>query len=397
MVPTLTKPLSVLTEAPLPPEFRGGIEEYAYAVVEALRTQGFRITVLTSRFARNSGGRPAPATVAIPARMVLARPLIVDPRAYGKVFAAIRHSDLVHLHMPFPFIEVFSAFSAKLLGKPLIATYQMDAILDEPMPGHKHRRLSRLIEWAYVRFSAYPTLRLASRVVTSTTAYRHESPILSKFSGQTVTIHQGIDRAKYQHLDVARAEALREQYVRGSGEKLVVFVGRFVPYKGLEYLIEAAELLRDSNIRFVLGGKGPLHDHIRDLVEQKKLANVRLIGFVPDSDLVNLFYAADVVVSPSISLLECTPITLLEASALGTPVLGSIVGGTAESIPNDGVRGLLVPPRDVPALVDALRRLSDRTGGRLPPGNPRFWSDVAADYSALMCETVGRPNGPNHG
>jgi len=45
-------------------------------------------------------------------------------------------------------------------------------------------------------------------------------------------------------------------------------------------------------------------------VEQKKLTNVRLIGFVPDSDLMNLFYAADIAVSPSISLLECTPITL---------------------------------------------------------------------------------------
>jgi len=397
MVPSLTKPLAVLTEAPLPAEVRGGIEEYAYSVVAALRDEGHRVTVLTTTFPTNDRAAPPAGTVTLPARMMLARPLVADPRAYWRTFSLIRRHDVVHLHMPFPFVEVFSAFAAKIVGTPFIATYQMDAILDDPMPGHRHRRLSRLIEWAYVRMSAYPTLRLATRFVTSTSAYRRESPVLSRVPGDSVTVHQGIDRSKFQSLDVARARAIREGYLQGGAHKLVVFVGRFVPYKGLEYLIEAAEELQGTDIRFVLGGRGPLHDHIRALIEQKKLTNVQLVGFVPDDDLMNLFYAADVVVSPSISLLECTPITLLEASALGTPVLGSTVGGTAETIPSDGVRGLLVPPRDVPALVEGLKRLLRGSGERLPPLPPRFWSDVAAEYSALMVATVARANGPDHG
>jgi glycosyltransferase involved in cell wall biosynthesis len=382
----VTRPLSVLTEAPLPPDFRGGIEEYAYSVVEAQREEGLTVTVLTTRFPSRAPVAPAAGTVTVPARMMLARPLVSDPRAYLRIFSMIRKSDLVHVHMPFPLVEVFTGYAAKLLGRPLIVTYQMDAVLDEPIPGQRTRRLSKLIERTYTRLSARPTLRLATQVVTSTVAYGKESPILSEAGCSALAIHQGIDRTKFQSLDPKRAQALRDRYVGGSAQKLVVFVGRFVPYKGLDYLLEAAEALRGKDIRFVLGGSGPLVEHIRERVKTKNLTNVTLIGFVADADLVNLFYAADLVVSPSISLLECTPITLLYASAVGTPVIGTTVGGTAESIPTDGVHGAVVPPRDVPALVHAIIELLDRSAKQSPSNTPRCWDNVAADYTDLMTE-----------
>ena len=105
---------------------------------------------------------------------------------------------------------------------------------------------------------------------------------------------------------------------------------------------------------------------------------------MPDYDLVNLFGAADLVVSPSVSPLESTPITLLYAQAAGTRVVGTDVGGTAESIPNDGIAGL----SSRAAIRANWRRRSESssTAGPVPrpDSGPRFWSHVAEEYGRTM-------------
>lgn len=381
----MTRPLRILTVAPLPPEVSGGIEEYAYSVIRAQRAEGNVVTIATT------GGPDAGATdggwapvMSLESKMILDRPIVTDPQAYLRLWRAVRSSDVTHLHMPFPLVEVFVAFAARVAGRPLVVTYHMDAVVDESIPGRTTRKIHRWIERVYALVSARPTVELASRVCTNTAAYARESRILQHVPEKVLPVHQGIDQRKFQCLDPQRARALRERYLGGTYARLAVFVGRFVPYKGIEYLIGAAERLRDQPVKFVLGGKGPLWDEVDREVRARALTNVELIGFVPDDDLANLFYAADVVVSPSVSMLESTPITLLYATALGTRVIGTSIGGTEESIPSDGARGAIVAPRDVDELTHALRTMLSQSGQHYPAQVPRFWSDVAADYTRVM-------------
>jgi glycosyltransferase involved in cell wall biosynthesis len=202
---------------------------------------------------------------------------------------------------------------------------------------------------------------------------------------RVTVIHQGIDPRKFAELSRAKAQEVRQALLGAGYSKLVTFVGRLVPYKGLHVLLDSIRSRgADSRTLFVIGGRGPEEPDLRRSIETDHLTNVRLLGFVPDHELMNLFGASDLVVSPSISSLESTPITLLYASAAGTRVLGTDVGGTAETIPNDGVSGLVVPARDAAALGRAMACLLDAPTPPAAPPPPRYWSDVASDYAKVM-------------
>ncbi|MGI0130694.1 MAG: glycosyltransferase, partial [Thermoplasmata archaeon] len=87
--------------------------------------------------------------------------------------------------------------------------------------------------------------------------------------------------------------------------------------------------------------------------------------------------------------------TLLYAMGAGTPVIGTDVGGTGESVPDDGVRGLIVPAGDASALGEAIGRFLSVTRTDLPPGTPRLWRDVADDYAGVLSGLRrGRPAAP---
>lgn len=380
----MTPPLRILVATPLPPTVTGGIEEYAYAVIDALRARGNEVTVLTTQYGDVSGRTSgSPDEAVLEAKELLGRPVCFRLRSYVKILRLVRRSDIVHVHMPFPFVETAVAGLAKLMGKPLIVTYHMDAVVDG-VDGGLSKLMHRLAERLYRSVLARPTVGLADRVCTNTKAYALESRVLRGRMDRLLVVHQGIDARKIAQLSRERADELRRQMLGDQYGELVCFVGRLVPYKGLNVLLQAIQTLNRGRTLFVIGGRGPEEPQLRRVIEDQHLTNVRLLGYVPDDDLINLFSAADLVVSPSISLLESTPITLLYAKAVGTPVVGTAIGGTGECIPNDGVTGLIVPPGNATALGEAIGHLLDASRAHVPEVSPRYWSDVAEEYSGVL-------------
>ena len=118
----------------------------------------------------------------------------------------------------------------------------------------------------------------------------------------------------------------------------VLFVGRLSEEKGVDELLEAT-----SGLPRVVVGDGPLRDRVPDAV-----------GFVAPSELGRYYERAAVVVCPSRR--EGYGVVAREAMAHGRPVVATAVGGLADAV-EDGVTGLLVPPRDPAALRAALERL----------------------------------------
>ena len=105
---------------------------------------------------------------------------------------------------------------------------------------------------------------------------------------------------------------------------LIVWVGRFVNEKGLEYLVEAAKIVADSfsEARFLLIGYGPLKEDILRLVHKLKLEDfVRLVGPLSRIEIARILGKATIFVIPSLK--EGMPLALLEAMASGAAVIGT--------------------------------------------------------------------------
>jgi glycosyltransferase involved in cell wall biosynthesis len=143
---------------------------------------------------------------------------------------------------------------------------------------------------------------------------------------------------------------LRSQLLHGRRALLLV-PARLDPLKGHEYLFEAARSLED--VQVVLAGDGPERAQLELRARELGLAaRVTFLGF--RHDMPRLLACADVAVLPSLA--EGLPLALLEAMAVGVPLVATRIGGTSEAVV-DEVTGLLVPPRDPPALAAAVERV----------------------------------------
>jgi len=145
---------------------------------------------------------------------------------------------------------------------------------------------------------------------------------------------------------------------------LVVGVGRLVAKKGFGDLLDAlaAERTAGRPLRAVIGGDGPERQGLEEQIRDLDLAGlVELAGSLPREDVAALMRRAAVFALPSVVTADgdrdALPTVLLEAMALGTPVVSTLVSGIPEMV-DDGASGLLVAPNDPDALAGALRRLT---------------------------------------
>ncbi len=146
---------------------------------------------------------------------------------------------------------------------------------------------------------------------------------------------------------------------------LILSVGRLVPKKGHDDLIEACAKLRDAGhaFRCMIVGAGPLRDELAAQIAQHNLAAlVTLEGAMTHANLIDLYRRASVfALAPRIAEdgdRDGIPNVIAEAMAIGVPVVSTDVSGIPEVV-RDGETGLLVPPRDPSALAQAIARLLD--------------------------------------
>ena len=132
----------------------------------------------------------------------------------------------------------------------------------------------------------------------------------------------------------------------------LAFAGRLTAQKSLGVALDALAEVED--VTLLIAGEGDELEALRARARELGLnGRVRFLGAQPRERVFELFRAADAAILSS--AWENFPHTVVEALAVGTPVLGTAVGGVAEVV-RDGENGLLVPPGDPDAFAEALRR-----------------------------------------
>ena len=175
--------------------------------------------------------------------------------------------------------------------------------------------------------------------------------------------------------ELASREELRERL--GFVRPTLAFAGRITKQKALGVALEAlAEL---DGVDLVVAGDGPDLDDVRRQTMALGLADrVSFTGSLSRHGVLELFRAADASVLSS--AWENFPHTVVEALAVGTPVIATAVGGVAEVV-RDEVNGLLVPPSDAASLAAAIRRFlaDDALASRLRDAAPGSVDELRVD------------------
>ncbi len=155
-----------------------------------------------------------------------------------------------------------------------------------------------------------------------------------------VVIPNGVDTRRFN----GRVEASID-----SDLPMILTARRLVKKNGVLYLLKAMEHLQEECMLYIIGD-GPERHSLESI--GKKLGNVRFLGEIQHSLIPGYIASADIAVVPSI--IEASSLFMLEAMAMGKPVVASSVGGLPEVLED---AGLLVPPKDPVALADAIKIL----------------------------------------
>jgi len=247
--------------------------------------------------------------------------------------------DIVHVHSPLP------ASVARLAVRSMRAADRPGLVSTEHNRWETHRFPTRLANRSTSRWDD------ASFAVTNEVGASMSGPA----ADQVVTLRHGIDLEQVAAARAHRA-AVRAELGIGPDEFVVGTVANFRPQKDYPNLLQAARLLADGGVpvRIVAVGQGPQEVDIRAMHQQLGLGDrVLLTGF--RNDAVRVMAACDAFTLAS--QWEGLPVAVMEALAVGLPLVVTDVGGMAEEF-RDGVDSLLVPPRDSAALARAIERLA---------------------------------------
>ncbi|MFC7621886.1 glycosyltransferase family 4 protein [Microlunatus sp. GCM10028923] len=256
---------------------------------------------------------------------------------------AVREQRITHLHAHFASISAAVArVAARLAGIGYSLTAHAKDIFHAEVD---HDRLrERLAD--------------ATRVITvSDFNHDHLRRTFGAAADRVQRVYNGIDLRRFRFTDPAE---------RPGDPPVIAAVGRLVEKKGFADLIEAAALLRDSGHRFRvdLAGTGPLAADLQERIDRHRLGDrVRLLGALPQSEVARLVGGAAVFAAPCVvgadGNRDGLPTVVLEAMALGTPVVATDVTGLPEIV-EDGRTGLMIMQHDPAGLAAALARLLDR-------------------------------------
>lgn len=310
-----------------PPEY-GGVESVTESLAEDHAAAGHNVEVVcfTSEAAR----------VDCKERLILRRLQVQAVKAsqplaisyIGACKRAARDADVVHVHTP----NILAALAVLLLPRCVRVVIHWHADIEgKGFIGHLVRPIERAM------------LRRANLIVATTEAYAKASAALVPFAERIKIIPIGI------------ADFETKPQFESAQPPYVFFVGRLVPYKGLDVLLDAIPRVRNE-MEFRIVGAGPQECELKAQARRLGITDrIKFMGRIDDRQLQEQFAGAAVFCLPSVNRLEAFGVVLLEAMRAGRAVIATDIAGSG--VPWVNATGINVPVGDPQALAQALDRL----------------------------------------
>jgi len=340
-----------------PPRIVGGIARHCLGLSKALAKLGHEVYVVTLEFPGTPLFEDVDGVKVHRVLIELGHPnfiiwTFIFNHFMEKKVAELSRSvkfDIIHIH---DWLTAEAGVSSKyFLDKSLVSTVHSTEVGRSQGLHNPDSFLIDGIEW----WMTYE----AKRVIVCSNSVKWE--IESHFNlphDKVTVIPNGVEVSTF-NLNINREEVKRRYGIKPN-ERIVLFIGRLVPQKGVDMLIKAVPLIiqRHRDARILIAGDGWSRTYLEELVKSMNLGDhVRFLGFISDWELADLMVAADVLVVPSVY--EPFGIVALEGMAAGTPVVATNIGGLSEIIEHDRT-GVLVYPRNPESIAWGVNRvLSD--------------------------------------
>ena len=249
--------------------------------------------------------------------------------------------DLIHFHAP----NFWAALMITLFcpNVPLIITHHADV--------EGRAILRRCLLPLYHRL-----VRRASAVTVSSLKNAKISTDLPHDVRKVIAIPLGVSECAYI-LDATEISQVSERKRIEFGKNAVVgFIGRFVWYKGISILLQAA--CRFQDLSLLLIGEGPLKEEVQREASALNISDrVHLAGTVSHAEKLRYLHMMDIFVLPSTHITEAFGLSQVEAMICSRPIISTNLPTGVSDVNADGITGLVVPPSDVDAMASAIDKL----------------------------------------
>ncbi len=362
----------------------GGVESHVLELSKKLIDRGHEVFVVTTKL---EGTEEEDVVEGVPVKRV--EPLTIflsTPIVPGINNVLLEEDyDILHSHSPPPLMSFLGVRNAQKKDVPFVLTYHCD--LEIPYT------FGPLIVNLYERTFGTYTVSKSDKIITTTPSYGATSKAV--WHREADIIPNAVDADRFHPSN--EGDWVREELGIGD-KKLIMYVGRIVYHKGLEYFVRAAKYLESRDVQFLLVGTGDFRKELEDIIEREGLEDmVMFAGRVPNEELPDYYAATDVFVLPSVSRLEAFGIVALEAMASEVPVIVSDIPGVRDVIV-EGKNGLLTEPMNSEDLAGKIRTLlenpdmAERMGknGRKRVLERFTWGQVAKDIEDVYYSILNR-------
>lgn len=339
-------------------ERNGGVLEVILALKKGLAEKGHDIKIITP-YPRNHDLEPQPDVIFAGTSTDFRTLTFTDTTSQVSSTADNEHIDAILSEENFDILHFHEPWMP-LLSRQLLQRSTSVNI------GTFHAKVSDALMSRSILKVVTPYLKSVLKYLDELTAVSNSGA--SYAAGLTdkpiAIIPNGIDLKKY-----------KKTAVKNKDEKeTILFIGRLERRKGVRYLLEAFQLLQQSNpdVRLLIAGDGPDREKLELLAEDLKLKNVSFLGFISEDLKLKLLSEADLFCSPAL-FGESFGIVLLEAMAMGTVTVAGNNSGYSDLM--QGVGSLsIVNPEDAQEFARRLDMLLHE------PQLRRIWQDWAQEY-----------------